>query len=65
VRSNIHLYPDDWKKLPIPDVDSTAQAPLIKLVDRILDVKKADPSADTAALEREIDRIVYELYELT
>jgi hypothetical protein len=64
-RSNIHLYPDDWKKLPIPDVDSTAQAPLIKLVDRILDVKKADPSADTTALEREIDRIVYELYGLT
>ncbi|MEI8173503.1 MAG: Eco57I restriction-modification methylase domain-containing protein [Deltaproteobacteria bacterium] len=64
-RSNIHLYPDDWKKLPIPDVDSTAQAPLIKLVDRILDVKKADPSAVTAALEGEIDRIVYELYGLT
>ena len=64
-RSNIHLYPDDWKKLPIPDVDSTAQAPLIKLVDRILDVKKAHPAADTLALERELDRMVYKLYALT
>ena len=64
-RSNIHLYPDDWKKLPIPYVDSSAQAPIISLVDRILDVKKADPSVDTTALEREIDRMVYELYGLT
>ena len=63
-RSNTDLYPDDWKKLPIPDVDSTVQAPLIKLVDHILDVKKADPSADTTALEREIDQLVYVLYGL-
>ncbi len=64
-RSNTDLYPDDWKKLPIPDVDSSAQEPIISLVDRILDVKKADLSADTSAIEKEIDRMVYELYGLT
>ena len=26
-RSNIHLYPDDWKKLPIPDVPLEQQEP--------------------------------------
>ncbi|HLB49472.1 MAG TPA: hypothetical protein VJL59_20865 [Anaerolineales bacterium] len=27
--------------------------------------KQRDPAADTTALEREIDRLVYELYDLT
>ena|GEM_PF-4533250 len=30
-------------------------------VDRILAAKERDPKADTTALEREIDRLVYEL----
>jgi hypothetical protein len=64
-RSNIHLYPDDWKKLPIPDVPPEQQAPIIALVDQILAAKRADPSADVSALEREIDERVYRLYGLT
>ncbi len=35
------------------------------LVDKILAAKKKDPNADTSALEREIDKMVYELYGLT
>ena len=38
---------------------------LAALVTRILSAKKADPEADTSALEREIDELVYELYGLT
>ncbi|MFH1742586.1 MAG: Eco57I restriction-modification methylase domain-containing protein, partial [bacterium] len=64
-RSNIHLYPDDWKKLPIPDVDPAMQATIVKLVNRILAAKEADPAIDASALEREIDRMVYALYGLT
>lgn len=64
-RSNIHLYPDDWKKLPIPDVPPERQQPLVALVDRILAAKSADPAADVSALEAEIDRLVYDLYGLT
>jgi ATPase subunit of ABC transporter with duplicated ATPase domains len=41
------------------------QAPIIQLFGQILSAKKHDPEADTTALEREIDRLVYELYELT
>ena len=33
-------------------------------VDRILSAKKSNPFADTTALEREIDRLVYDLYGL-
>ncbi|MDE0468696.1 MAG: Eco57I restriction-modification methylase domain-containing protein, partial [Candidatus Poribacteria bacterium] len=34
-------------------------------VDKILDAKHIDPEADTAILEDEIDKLVYELYNLT
>jgi hypothetical protein len=48
------------KKIPLPD-----QQPFIQLVETILAAKKADPSADTSALEAEIDALVYRLYGLT
>ena len=64
-RSNIHLYPDDWKKLPIPDVTTEEQAPLVELVNQILEAKDTDPLADTDEMEAEIDRLVCGLYGLT
>lgn len=51
--------------LPIKDKKETEQKPLIKLVDKIIEEKKSNPQTDTSELEREIDRLVYELYELT
>ena len=62
VRSNIHLYPDDWKNLPIPDIALAQQQPFVDLVDRILAAKTAAPAADISALEAEIDRLVCGLY---
>jgi len=41
------------------------QAPIVALVDRILAAKRADPSTDVSAWEREIDALVYQLYGLT
>lgn len=35
-RSNIHLHPDDWKKLPIPDVPAEQQQPIVQVVDAVL-----------------------------
>ena len=64
-RSNIHLYPDDWKKLPIPDVTSEQQEPIIELVNQILNDKRANPNADVSALEAQFDQLVYKLYGLT
>jgi hypothetical protein len=37
----------------------------VGLVDRILKAKRAKPTADTTAWEREIDERVYRLYGLT
>ena len=64
-RSNIHLFPDDWKQLPIPDVTPEQQAPIVALVDKILTAKRAKPDADVATLEAEADLLVTALYGLT
>lgn len=41
------------------------QQPIIALVDQILAAKKANPQADTTDLEKQIDQLVYILYNLT
>lgn len=41
------------------------QQEFITLVDQILSLKKENPQADTSQLEEEIDKLVYQLYELT
>ncbi|MDR1498000.1 MAG: Eco57I restriction-modification methylase domain-containing protein [Puniceicoccales bacterium] len=64
-RNNVQLYPDDWKRLPIPDIPPAKQAPITALVDQILTAKRATPAADTTVLEAEIDALVYVLYGLT
>ena len=53
------------KTIPIPLLTSEQQRPIISLVDQILAEKESNPNADTSVLEREIDRMVYELYGLT
>ena len=59
-----------WKKykiemLPIKEPTEIEELSLEKIVDQILIAKKADPNADTSALEAEIDQMVYQLYNLT
>ncbi|MBP5364632.1 MAG: Eco57I restriction-modification methylase domain-containing protein [Bacteroidales bacterium] len=51
--------------IPIPAATSDQQQPIIDLVDSILAAKKANPQADTSEDEKEIDRLVYDLYGLT
>ena len=53
------------ERLPIPQIPAAEQRPFIRLVDRILSAKTADPKADTTEQEAEIDRLVYHLYGLT
>ena len=62
---SLHFYPNDAKQLPIPNTTSEQQTPIVQLVDKVLDDKHAIPDADTSALEKDIDELVYSLYELT
>jgi hypothetical protein len=53
------------ESIPIKNVSLREQMPLIELVNRVVATKKRDPKADTTELEQEIDRLVFELYDLT
>jgi hypothetical protein len=58
----------DYNKMitvPIKKISEKHEKEFNSLVDKILAVKAADPQADTQALEREIDNLVYRLYNLT
>lgn len=55
----------DLKKLPVYPASKDEQQKMITLVDCIVTTKQRDAKADTSALEREIDDLVYALYGLT
>jgi adenine-specific DNA-methyltransferase len=63
----LHVQRNELASLPIklessvPDLTRSVAGK----VDRILAAKRKDPNADTSALEREIDQLVYQLYGLT
>ncbi len=59
------VKPQRIRSLPISAVSSKNQKSVEHLVERILSTKQQDVEADTSALEREIDQLVYELYDLT
>jgi hypothetical protein len=61
-RSNTDLYPEDWKRLPIPDAAPEKQASVVEVVDRILKAKRRNVDSDVTADEHEIDSLVNELY---
>ena len=61
-RSNLHIYPDDWKPMPIPDVTIEAQQPIVEIVNDIIDRLSRHADADVRTLEEELDRAVSALY---
>jgi 23S rRNA G2445 N2-methylase RlmL len=52
-------------EFPIKKISLREQKPFVILVDKILDSKKQDPNANTSKLEKQIDIMVYHLYNLT
>jgi hypothetical protein len=56
------------EKLPIPPITPSNQhivSQIESLVDKILAAKKTNHAADTTTWEKEIDQLVYQLYDLT
>ncbi|MCX6252291.1 MAG: phospholipase D-like domain-containing protein [Bacteroidetes bacterium] len=49
----------------IPIKKAKDEKPFITLIDQILSAKTANPKADTSQLEKQIDELVYKLYELS
>ena len=63
--NNYQVDKEPLLNIPIPKLLNDKQKPIINLVDKIITTKKANPEADTSALENEIDQLVYELYDIT
>ncbi|GHR58243.1 type II restriction endonuclease Eco57I subunit R [Helicobacter pylori] len=64
--NHVNLY--ELETLPIPQITKSNQPTadkIIALVDKILVLKEKDPKANTQKLEKEIDALVYQLYNLT
>jgi adenine-specific DNA-methyltransferase len=53
------------EEYPIKEISIKDQQPFIQKVNQILSLKKDNSAADTSALEREIDVMVYALYGLS
>jgi len=59
------LKTNNLLKIPIPLLSEEKQKPFVEIVDKILEMKKENPNADTTDLEKQIDNMVYDLYGLT
>ena len=54
----------DMENAPIPSAPPAVKKRLSVLANRVQSARQADPAADTASLEAEIDEITYEIYRL-
>ena len=64
----IRFKSEFMKSYPIPPITEANQGLVAEIenkVDEIIAAKAADPDVDTSNLEKEIDRLVYGLYDLT
>jgi predicted RNA methylase len=61
--TDVNVKPTYLSQLPIPNISSKQQQPFILRVEKINSMKKKNH--DTTLLEKEIDVLVYHLYELT
>lgn len=55
----------EFRELPIPKVKVKDQEQISKLASEVLKIKAEDENADTSFLQKEIDHLVYQLYNLT
>lgn len=56
---------NEINNIPIANFFQAVNIGFAKIVNQILAAKKNDPNADTSALEKQIDEMVYALYDLT
>ncbi|EAZ90349.1 TaqI-like C-terminal specificity domain-containing protein [Crocosphaera chwakensis] len=52
-------------QIPIPTATNKQDTEITEIVNKIIKIKNNNPDADVSNLEKEIDEIVYKLYELT
>ena len=63
--ANYQLDKEPLQQIPIAVPPDRIQEIIVKIVDNILDIKNKNQSANTKEYEKQIDLIVYHLYNLT
>ncbi len=61
----LELYQQPLAAVPLPHISPSLTHSLVRRVDCIIAALHRDPTTDVRALEREIDTLVYQLYDLT
>jgi hypothetical protein len=51
--------------IPIADVSCDVQELIVKLVSKILANRKQNPQSDITEIEKQINEIIYRIYDLT
>ncbi|MGE0085202.1 MAG: Eco57I restriction-modification methylase domain-containing protein [Desulfococcaceae bacterium] len=55
----------DFREFLVPKITKEEHNQISDLVKKIIEIKKQNPKADAAALEKQIDQLVYNLYDLS
>ena len=63
--TNNHVNIYELEQLPIPKANREQENSITSLIDRIVTIKQNNPNYDISSLEKEIDKLVYQLYNLT
>ena len=61
--SNVNGYEVD--NFPIPALSQPLQAKISELVKKVIDAKLTNYTTDTSAIEKQIDELIYQAYELS
>ena len=61
----LELYLTPLSEIPIPKDKNNYASKIVKLVENIIEKKKGNSELDTSSIERQIDELIYNLYELT
>jgi len=61
----LELYVAPLKQIPIKICDLRIQYKIENYVDKILEIKNNNPHSDTSSIEKELDILIYRLYDLT
>ncbi len=69
VSEDVRVFPEvkpvQLFKPPIATGTKQQQSKIETIANKIIAAKQSNPKADTTALEKEIDKLIYQLYELT
>ena len=60
-----HIQKNQLEAIPIIQADAETKQSVVSLVEKIITMKQSDPYAETCAIEKQIDTIVYNLFNLS